>query len=51
MNDIDQIILIQHHVQAKTIHVTHFPTFEQITVIFTKALGREKLEKIIAKGA
>ena len=37
--------LIRHHVDAKTIHLTHCPTSEQITDIFTKALGREKFEK------
>ena len=37
--------LIQHHVEAKTIHLTHCPTSEQIADIFTKALGREKFEK------
>ena len=38
--------LIQHHVEAKTIHLTHFPTLEQIAYIFTKALGRKKFEKV-----
>ena len=33
--------LIQHHVVAKTIHLTHCPTSEQIVDIFTKALGHE----------
>ena len=37
--------LIRHHVEAKTIHLIHCSTNEQITDIFTKALGREKLEK------
>eukprot|EP00253_Pinus_taeda_P033219 PITA_33219 len=37
--------LIQHHVEAKTIHLRHCSTNEQITDIFTKALGREKLER------
>jgi len=36
--------LIQHHVEAKTIHLHHCSTNEQILDIFTKALGREKLE-------
>ena len=36
--------LIQHHVEAKTIHLTHCPTSDQIADIFTKALGREKFE-------
>ena len=34
--------LIRHHVEAKTIHLTHCPTSEQIAYISTKALGREK---------
>ena len=37
--------LIRHHVQAKTIHLRHCSTNEQIADIFTKALGREKFEK------
>lgn len=37
--------LIQHYVEAKVIHLTHCPTLEHITDIFTKALGREKFEK------
>eukprot|EP00253_Pinus_taeda_P014817 PITA_14817 len=37
--------LIRHHVEAKTIHLRHFSTNEQIADIFTKALGREKLEQ------
>ena len=36
--------LIRHHVEAKTIHLRHCSTNEQIADIFTKALGREKLE-------
>jgi len=36
--------LIQHHVEATKIHLTHRPTSEQIADIFTKALGREKIE-------
>eukprot|EP00253_Pinus_taeda_P028717 PITA_28717 len=36
--------LIRHHVEAKTIHLHHCSTNEQIANIFTKALGREKLE-------
>ena len=36
--------LIQHHVEAKTIHLTCCSTLEQITDIFTKALGHEKFE-------
>ena len=36
--------LIRHHVEAKTIHLTHCSTSEQIVDIFTKALGREKFE-------
>ena len=37
--------LIRHHVEAKTIHLTHCPTSEQIADIFTNALGCEKFEK------
>eukprot|EP00253_Pinus_taeda_P010003 PITA_10003 len=37
--------LIRHHVQAKTVHLHHCSTNEQIADIFTKALGREKLER------
>eukprot|EP00253_Pinus_taeda_P025567 PITA_25567 len=37
--------LIQHHVEAKTIHLRHCSTNEQTANIFTKALGREKLER------
>eukprot|EP00253_Pinus_taeda_P018454 PITA_18454 len=37
--------LIRHHVDAKTIHLRHCSTNEQIEDIFTKALGREKLER------
>eukprot|EP00253_Pinus_taeda_P036220 PITA_36220 len=37
--------LIQHHVEAKTIHLRHCSTNEQIADIFTKVLGREKLER------
>eukprot|EP00253_Pinus_taeda_P034240 PITA_34240 len=33
--------LIRHHVEAKTIHLRHCSTNEQIADIFTKALGRE----------
>eukprot|EP00253_Pinus_taeda_P018554 PITA_18554 len=36
--------LIRHHVEAKTIHLHHCSTNEQITDIFTKTLGREKFE-------
>ena len=36
--------LIRHHVEAKTIHLTHCPTSEQIADIFTKALGHENFE-------
>eukprot|EP00253_Pinus_taeda_P006525 PITA_06525 len=39
--------LIRHHVEAKTIHLRHSSTNEQIADIFTKALGREKLERFI----
>eukprot|EP00253_Pinus_taeda_P002087 PITA_02087 len=37
--------LIRHHVEAKTIHLCHCSTNEKIADIFTKALGREKLER------
>eukprot|EP00253_Pinus_taeda_P017663 PITA_17663 len=37
--------LIQHHVEAKIIHLHHCSTNEQIADIFTKMLGREKLER------
>ena len=37
--------LIRHHVDAKTIHLCHCSTNEKIVDIFTKALGREKLEQ------
>eukprot|EP00253_Pinus_taeda_P030888 PITA_30888 len=37
--------LIRRHVEAKTIHLHHCSTNEQIADIFTKALGREKLER------
>ena len=36
---------IRQHVEAKTIHLTHCSTSEQIANIFTKALGCEKFEK------
>eukprot|EP00253_Pinus_taeda_P002594 PITA_02594 len=35
--------LIRHHVEAKTVHLCHCSTNEQIADIFTKELGREKL--------
>ena len=37
--------LNRHHVEAKTIHLRHRSTNEQIANIFTKALGREKFER------
>eukprot|EP00253_Pinus_taeda_P034592 PITA_34592 len=37
--------LIRHHVEAKTIHLRHCSTNEQIADIFIKALGKEKLER------
>eukprot|EP00253_Pinus_taeda_P011730 PITA_11730 len=37
--------LIQHHVEAKTIHLRHCSTNEKFADIFTKVLGREKLER------
>jgi hypothetical protein len=39
--------LIRYHVEAKTIHLRHCSTNEQIADIFTKAFGREKFEKFI----
>eukprot|EP00253_Pinus_taeda_P007349 PITA_07349 len=36
--------LIQHRIEVKTIHLRHCSTNEQIADIFTKVLGREKLE-------
>jgi len=38
--------LIRHHVEAKTIHLTHCATSKQIVDIFTKALENEKFEKV-----
>jgi hypothetical protein len=38
--------LIRYHVEDKTIHLRHCSTNEQIADIFTKALGREKFEKL-----
>eukprot|EP00253_Pinus_taeda_P029118 PITA_29118 len=37
--------LIRHHVEAKTVHLRHCSTNEQVADIFTKALGIEKLER------
>ena len=37
--------MIQHHVEAKTIHLRHCSTNEKSADIFTKALGREKFER------
>eukprot|EP00253_Pinus_taeda_P019820 PITA_19820 len=37
--------LIQHHVEAKAIHLRHCSANEQIADIFTKVLGGEKLER------
>jgi len=37
--------LIRHYVEVKTIHLRHCSTNKQIAHIFTKALGREKLEQ------
>jgi hypothetical protein len=37
--------LIRHHVEAKTIHLHHCSNNEKISNMFTKALGREKLER------
>jgi len=39
--------MIQHHVEAKTIHLRHCSTNEKIADIFTKALGRENFERFI----
>jgi hypothetical protein len=37
--------LIRYYVEAKTIHLGRCSTNEQIADIFTKKLGREKIEK------
>eukprot|EP00253_Pinus_taeda_P032392 PITA_32392 len=37
--------LIRHHVDAKTIHLHHCSTNEQIVDIFTKTFGREKFKR------
>ena len=37
--------MIRHHVEAKTIHLFHCSTNEQIVDIFTKVLGRENIER------
>eukprot|EP00253_Pinus_taeda_P018980 PITA_18980 len=37
--------LIRHHVEAKTILLRHCSTNEKVADIFTKALGRENLER------
>eukprot|EP00253_Pinus_taeda_P036184 PITA_36184 len=37
--------MIRHHVETKTIYLRHCSTNEKIADIFTKALGREKLER------
>ena len=37
--------LIQHHVEAKTIHLTHCSNSDKIANIFTKSLGHEKFEE------
>jgi L-rhamnose isomerase len=37
--------LIRHHVEAKNIHLHHCSTNVKIVDMFTKALGREKLER------
>jgi hypothetical protein len=37
--------LIRYQVEAKTIHLRHCSTNEQIVDIFTKTLGRENFEK------
>jgi hypothetical protein len=37
--------LVRHHVEVKTIPLTHCSTSEQILDIFTNALGREKFAK------
>lgn len=39
--------LIQYNVEAKTIHLRHCSTYEKVAYIFTKALGKDKFEKII----
>jgi hypothetical protein len=38
--------LIRYHVKAKTIHFIHCSTNEKIKKKFTKALQREKIEKL-----
>ena len=38
--------LIRHHVEAKTVHLRHCSTNEKVADIFTKALGKEKFEKL-----
>eukprot|EP00253_Pinus_taeda_P025698 PITA_25698 len=40
--------LIRHHVEAKKIHLRHCSTNDKIADIFTKAPGREKLERFRA---
>jgi hypothetical protein len=37
--------LIQYYVETKTIHLGRCSTNEEIANIFTKGLGREKIEK------
>jgi hypothetical protein len=37
--------LIRYHVEAKTIRLRHCSTNEKTANIFTKQLGREKIEK------
>jgi hypothetical protein len=39
--------MIQHHVEAKTIYLIHCSTNDKISYIFTKGLGRDKVEKLI----
>jgi hypothetical protein len=39
--------LIQHHLEAKTIHFICCSTTKKIVDIFTKALGREKFRKML----
>ena len=37
--------LIRHHVEAKTVHLRHCSTNDQVADIFAKALGRDKFER------
>ena len=39
--------MIQHHGEAKTVHLKHCSFNEQIAYILSKAVGREKIENFI----